>query len=231
MHHLCLRVKTGTRAVLRNPAASRILATTNLPVGLTVNDPNPYTAPEASLETDVRDETYRPKVFTFHGRIGRLRFITYFFCAALLILLAFLPLFFISFGTGILAGEQPEVGVFAGIVVIAFNIVAAIIMIMFGKRRLNDLNRSGWFVLIYFAPVLFVLVEDFSWVGELISFLLWIYLLYFPGTSTPNNFGAMPVENSIFTKIVGLLLHVLIIFSLIFGLLALLGAGFLPAQV
>lgn len=195
-----------------------------------MSDPNPYTAPDAKLETSVKAEEYEPKVFTFHGRIGRLRFITYFFGAFLLLLLAFIPVIFGTLeelATGILEGVLPEMTLFAGIAVLAFNIAGGTILAMFGKRRLNDLNRSGWFILIYFAPVVFVFpvdfvfIETFTWIGELVSLLLWIYLVYFPGTATANEFGPVPSENSAIVKIFGLMLHVLFAFVVIFGIIAL----------
>jgi uncharacterized membrane protein YhaH (DUF805 family) len=41
-----------------------------------MSDQNPYMAPEAQLET-VQQGDYQPSIFTFRGRIGRLRYLAY----------------------------------------------------------------------------------------------------------------------------------------------------------
>ena len=76
---------------------------------------------------------------------------------------------------------------------IAFSTITGaavgIFLIVFTKRRLNDLDKSGWWQLVNIIP--------------LINFLLAIYLIFFPGTKGTNNFGPAPAENSSGVKIMG----------------------------
>ena len=39
-------------------------------------DANPYSAPDAALDTG-QDDLYQPKIFSFSGRIGRMRYLAY----------------------------------------------------------------------------------------------------------------------------------------------------------
>ncbi len=50
-----------------------------------------------------------------------------------------------------------------------------------GIRRLHDLDKSGWFALIYFIPVLNIILE--------------LYLLFFKGTEGMNRYGSDPLGN------------------------------------
>jgi type IV pilus assembly protein PilA len=63
-----------------------------------------------------------------------------------------------------------------------FYLATFVVSVMFSKRRLNDLNRSGWWFLLFFIPI--------------VNLLLAIYLVFFPGADGPNNFGVAPVQNS-----------------------------------
>ena len=51
-----------------------------------------------------------------------------------------------------------------------------------GIRRLHDLDKSGWFALIYFIPVLNLALE--------------IYLLFWKGTEGSNQYGSDPLQNN-----------------------------------
>jgi heme/copper-type cytochrome/quinol oxidase subunit 2 len=60
---------------------------------------------------------------------------------------------------------------------------------MFAKRRLNDLNRSGWWFLLLIVPI--------------VNLLMAIYLVFFPGSDGSNNFGPAPKANSLGVMILG----------------------------
>ena len=59
---------------------------------------NVYETPAASLVGDIAEEPYQPKIFSFSGRIGRLRYLGYCFIASLLGYVLIIP------GTVLMAG-------------------------------------------------------------------------------------------------------------------------------
>ena len=160
-----------------------------------MNAQNPYMAPDASLELE-QEEFYQPKIFSFKGRIGRLRYMAYGVGTYLILMAVFMP---ILGGTMLMGGTLASPGE-AGmsIVVMAamgvFYIALIVLSVSFGKRRLNDLNRSGWWMLLFIVP--------------LVNFLMAIYIVFFPGSSETNDFGAPAVANSLGVKILGWLMPV-----------------------
>lgn len=174
-----------------------------------MNDNNPYSAPDAALETG-QQEFYQPSVFSFKGRIGRLRYVAYGMGTYLAIIAVLMPLMGGSMllgGSMELAGEGAmSIAMIIGLAV--FYIAIIILSVAFGKRRLNDLNRSGWWLLIFIVP--------------LVNFLMTIYILFFPGSNEANNFGPPAAANSLGVKILGS------IFPLIF-LLGIVAAIAIPA--
>jgi uncharacterized membrane protein YhaH (DUF805 family) len=174
-----------------------------------MNDQNPYSAPDASLETG-QQEFYQPKIFSFKGRIGRLRYIAYGMGTYLAIMAVFMPFMggtMLLGGSMELAGETVmPIAVIVGLSV--FYIAIIVLSVAFGKRRLNDLNRSGWWMLIFIVP--------------LVNLFMAIYIVFFPGSNEANDFGAPPTANSLGVKILGS------IFPLIF-LLGIVAAIAIPA--
>lgn len=157
---------------------------------------NPYDAPDAALDTG-HDELYQPKIFTFNGRIGRMRYLAYGIGVNLLLMLVMVPL--VS-ATAFMGGDPGSSMI--GIVGIGlFYVVTIVISVMFAKRRLNDLNRSGWWFLLFIIP--------------LVNLLLAIYLIFFPGTDGSNNFGPAPAENSIGVLILGWMMPVLFVLGIV----------------
>ena len=167
-----------------------------------MNDPNPYTAPDASLES-AQQEFYQPKIFSFKGRLGRLRYIAYGIGTSLILMAVFMPL---MGGTMLMGGTSDfSGGGGMSILVIAamgiFYIATIVLSVAFAKRRLNDLNRSGWWVLIFIIPIL--------------NLLMAIYVVFFPGSNEANDFGPPPVANSLGVKILGWLLPVIFVLGIL----------------
>jgi len=160
-----------------------------------MNDANPYTAPDAALAIE-QDELYQPLIFSFKGRIGRLRYLAY----GVGIYLVFMV---IMVGVAVIVGMSMAAGgesAMSAVVVILMGIlyIAMIVMsVMIAKRRLNDLNRSGWWFLLFIVP--------------LINFVMAIYVIFFPGTEGSNNFGPAPEQNSLGVKILALMVPVVFI--------------------
>lgn len=147
-----------------------------------ISDANPYTAPEAALGT-AQDDSYEPSIVSFNGRIGRMRYLSYNMGANLIMMAAMIPLL----GSMGMMGDVSGVGAIGMVAYVAVNIVALVFAVMWGKRRLNDLDRSGWWILLLFVP--------------LVNLVLIIYMLFFRGAESANNFGPPPSENSVGVKV------------------------------
>jgi len=167
-----------------------------------MNDQNPYSAPDASLETG-QEEFYQPKIFSFRGRIGRLRYMAYGVGTYLILLVIFMPL---MGGTMLMGGAMavPGEAGMSMIVMLAmgvFYIGILLLSVAFGKRRLNDLNRSGWWMLVFIVP--------------LVNLLMTIYVLLFPGSKEANDYGPPAVANSLGVKILGWLFPVIFLLGIV----------------
>jgi len=157
-----------------------------------MSDANPYSAPDAALDTG-QDVLYQPKIFSFSGRIGRMRYLAYGIGLNILLMAVMIPL------GGVTAGMGGEAGMsMLGMVMVGLFYIATIaISIMFAKRRLNDLNRSGWWFLLFLVPI--------------VNLLMAIYLVFFPGSDSDNNFGPAPTSNSVGVLILGWMMPVFFI--------------------
>lgn len=160
-----------------------------------MNDQNPYSTPDAALAMD-QDATYEPSIFSFSGRIGRLRYLAYGVGVQFLLMLILVPVGGLSMFS---PEEQMSIIGFVGIGV--FYIAAIVFSVMFAKRRLNDLNRSGWWFLLFIIPIVNLLVA--------------IYLVFFPGTKGSNDFGPAPMANSIGIKIIGMIFPIIFLLGII----------------
>ena len=170
-----------------------------------MNDSNPYSAPGAELD-NAQDSLYKPKIISFNGRIGRMRYLAYGFGLSILMNLVTIPLFGATAFMGG-AGAGPESMSMLSIVMLAVLAIPAIVFsIMWLKRRLNDLNRSGWWGLLILIPV--------------VNLILGIYMLFFPGTDGSNNFGPAPVANSIGVLILGWLAIALFVLGIVGAIVA-----------
>ena len=110
---------------------------------------NVYRTPEASLVGDVVEDSYQPKIFSFSGRIGRLRYLGYCFIVSLLGYVLIIP------GTVLMAGAGDN-GVAQGVAVLLMVIAYIGMMVMtwgYMVRRLNDLDKNGWISLLILVPL------------------------------------------------------------------------------
>lgn len=156
---------------------------------------NPYAAPSA---TDVAGDTsaYTPVVFSFNGRIGRLRYLAYgmawnFVIAAVGAIL---------FGLLALVAGDAAASLFmlgATLIYIAFLVPAFAMAV----RRLNDLDRSGWLSLLMLVP--------------LVNLGLMLYLMFGPGTQGVNKYGPAPSANSGLVVVAALILPIIFIVGML----------------
>ena len=150
--------------------------------------PNPYNKPAASLESvaiydndgiDPDAATFQPAIFTTDGRIGRLRFLAYSTAMELvavlfIIVAAFLIIRFAK-------GQDPALvgNVFGIAIYVLFTAITLIAV----KRRLNDLDHTGWLSLLCLVPLL--------------NIPFFLYVVLWPGTAGHNNYGPRPVPNTL----------------------------------
>lgn len=158
---------------------------------------NPYAAPDAVLaDPDADDGTYEPKIFSVHGRIGRLRYLAY----------SWLTMVIISMVAGTLAailvpilGGKNTVGMIVMAVCLYVPIIA--VSLIMTKRRLNDLDNSGWLGLLMLVPF--------------VNFFMGLYLIFAGGTKGANSYGPPPSKNSILVVIAGTLLPAIFIIGIV----------------
>lgn len=114
----------------------------------------------------------KAELFTCDGRISRGDYIKKF----LFLLFSIIPIFIIFVFLIDFLGEFVEevLTILFGIIIVFINIS----YLMLSIRRLHDLNKSGWLILIAIVP--------------LIDIAFFIYMLACQGTSGPNDFGPEP---------------------------------------
>ena len=118
------------------------------------------------------------QIFTTVGRINRLRYLKY---QVLFTLFSAVIGFALGFVGGFLSGnpESLLVTVPTGI----WSLVASVGGIMLGIRRLHDLNKSGWFLLLGLVPF--------------VNIIFVLYLWLAPGTVGWNRYGADPLSEDV----------------------------------
>ena len=156
---------------------------------------NPYSAPGAELGGG-QSELYMPSIFSFNGRIGRLRYMAYGIGSYLLLMMVMIPVV----GTSALTGAEEAMSTFAMIAMGIIYIAMLVAGVAFAKRRLNDLNRSGWWMLLSIVPF--------------VNLIFTIYVIFFPGTESDNDFGAAPAANSLGVQILGWMMPVLFVLGI-----------------
>ena len=112
----------------------------------------------------LKGELMIQKYFSYTGRLNRLR---YFFRILVVMILASV------LGT-LLAQITPYLAY-------PVSAIATVSAVMLGIRRCHDLDRSGWFYLLMFIPI--------------IDFFVALYLLFAAGTPGPNQYGADPLDS------------------------------------
>lgn len=146
---------------------------------------NLYSSPGSRLETG-SVEPYQPQIFAVNGRIGRVRYLAYGLINSLISVLV------VAFSAGLLAAKGNVLFVAIGGIAYLVMIVYSIILM---KRRLNDLDKSGWLGLLMIVP--------------LVNFVMALYLLFGSGTAGQNRFGPPPTKNNISTILAAILAPVL----------------------
>lgn len=165
---------------------------------------NPYSMPQSELREPASNETYEPKFFALSGRIGRVRYLGYSAALSLLLTPAFL-VFAIVMGVSAMASRGPEAIGGAFIVgLLALTVVAMVAAVSIGRRRLHDLNKSGWYLLLSLIP--------------LIGFLFALYLIFAPGDAEGNDYGPPPGPNSTGVIILASLMPIMFVLGVVLAI-------------
>lgn len=145
------------------------------------SQPNPYQTPESDVVKTSAQGYNDGALFSFTGRIGRLRYLA-------MIMLSYL------IGAGLaaaVAGILTAVGAMEGTIGMLVIWVAYLPMIVIGvmamKRRLNDRDQSGWWQLLSLVPIA--------------NIALGFYLLFARGTEGENNYGLPARPNTTRVKV------------------------------
>ncbi len=134
---------------------------------------NPYTTPANTSE--FIDDRYQPRIFAFNGRIGRLRYLAYSMIYNLILYLV------VGILSALMVAASGDSGGALMVAVLGlFYIVMLVMYVVVARRRLNDLDKSGWLLLLFIVPI--------------VNFLLGLYLLFARGTDGSNRFGPAPVK-------------------------------------
>lgn len=112
--------------------------------------------------------------FDFNGRMNRAKYWMYILYG---FLLSWVIEFMLSMIVGIIGSE--EVLLLSIVLSFVLYIVFAILTLPFTVRRLHDLNKSGWWYLIFLIPI--------------INFFFGLYVGFFKGTDGTNQYGPDPL--------------------------------------
>jgi uncharacterized membrane protein YhaH (DUF805 family) len=147
---------------------------------------NPYAAPQVDLAAPAPgDETYQPKLLQVSGRIGRMRYLAYSAAIGLLMIPVILAVFIMDVSS-IAKGSVPG-ALIALLVVVGIAVLACSIILM--RRRLNDMGRTGWFMLLFLVP--------------LANLVFYLWILGASGDEGSNQYGPAPGPNTLLINIVG----------------------------
>lgn len=162
---------------------------------------NPYQTPEGDVAV-VGQGFDKVRIFSTGQRLGRVRYLAYSALSSialgvLLMLMVGMDALALS-GTGELGAGMP---VFSILAIVLYYVASVVIGVILGVRRLHDLDKSGWFWLLFLVPI--------------VNIGMAIYVLFFPGSPEANRFGAKPQPNTALTWIAGLAFPLISIIGII----------------
>jgi uncharacterized membrane protein YhaH (DUF805 family) len=167
---------------------------------MTTQNTDPYTSPQSDIGDVDAPEYAEVKVFSFSGRIGRIRYLAYSIGLTFIISLggALIAAIFVPEAAGM---NDVMAGGIAGllmVVVYAFMLVASFVLAV---RRLNDFDTSGWMSLLFLVPI--------------VNIILGLALWFVPGTQGANRFGLQPPPNSGGMTFLALLLPIIMLIGIL----------------
>lgn len=170
----------------------------------------PYAAPASSLGAG-QGNRYQPRLFQVKGRLGRVRYFVYAMTITLIVYAVFAAVTAFAAVAGQPATEPGGVMFSVLMVLLAVGgVFTGVMSIIYGVRRLNDMNRSGWLILLMFVP--------------LANVLLALVMLFTPGSKGENQYGPAPAANG-----GGVIAALVIMLLVMVGWVGILGAVAIPA--
>lgn len=114
--------------------------------------------------------------FSFEGRIRRMEY----FLSSIIALFVLSIVYFMCFAAFFLSIEASSItgSVVGGLVGVAAYVAGVWFGLAQGVKRLHDLDKSGWMILLFLVPI----------VGTVFA----LYLLFADGTVGPNRYGEDP---------------------------------------
>ncbi len=165
------------------------------------SEASPYAPPRATVGDDL-PEFATLKVFTIHGRIGRLRYLAWTLALTVALLVATGIISTVGFAV---ATASPTIAIILGSLLgFALFVALVVVSVQIGVQRLHDMGWSGWLYLLNLVPV--------------VNSVFPILLLVLPGNAGANQYGAPPPPNSTAVKILASLWLAFIPLMLIIGL-------------
>ncbi len=165
-------------------------------------DDNPSRVSQDSLEQQTDHQEYAEiKIFSYKGRLGRIRYLVYSANALFL----WLGLTVLLFGL-VSSTRHPS----QGLVYLFFSTLAILVVVFLGVivlltiQRVHDFNRSGWLALLQFIPI----VNNISW----------LVFCIVQGTEGSNQFGTQTPPNTRRLKIMAVI-AVILLFLLVVALI------------
>jgi uncharacterized membrane protein YhaH (DUF805 family) len=137
------------------------------------------------------------------GRFGRLSSIGWYGFVHLITFFATIALSLVMgiFNLNTLSVDNQFVNTLTGIAGLGFVVILVLyiyLVMVITIRRLHDMNRSGWLILLFLLPV--------------VNILLGLYLLLGSGTAGINNYG-LPRETPVWEKILAWLMIIITVLS------------------
>lgn len=169
-----------------------------------MNTARPGYAPPSAPPGRAALEAEWPEVFSDSQRIGRLRMCCYQVTGALVIMLLAALLVLLAPLSPVLSANDLLLSWGA---LVAAGVLMTVWMLVLTRRRLHDVDRTGWWALLVLVPVL--------------NLLLFVYLLLVPGSDGTNRYGAPSGPNGVLVTLFGGLIWVISLVSLLANVLAL----------
>ena len=168
---------------------------------------NPYQAPSADLDNPALIGEYdQTSPLSVKGRFGRLSYLAWYMVVAIISWVVMLVLSVA--GVAVLDPEAMQRGEGFGSLAMAavfFLITLAPIYfyVVFGVRRLHDMNMSGWLLLLMLVP--------------LVNIIFGLVMLFVPGKPTANDYGP-PRLTPTWEKVLGVFAIVAFLATIVFSL-------------